>query len=101
MDIELENNINTENLITPFKYILITDNKGNREFTIIHNKKQRIGKKHLDLSFYDNKKLNSFWEIEGQIAKEISSKDYFRENICIYLLIKSKMKKLNMIMRKS
>lgn len=92
MEIETIDKIYTENLITPFKYVLITDNKGNREFTMINNKKQKIGKKNIDLTFFENKKLNSFWEV-GQEIKEISCKEFFKENICKNFLIKSKMKK--------
>jgi len=70
-----------ENIITPFKYILITDNKGNREFCIVNSKKQKIGRRNIDLSFFAYKKLNSFWEIAKE-TKEITSKEFFKENIC-------------------
>jgi len=95
MEIQIDDKTNQENIITPFKYILITDNKGNKEFCIVNNKKQRIGRKYIDLSFFENKKLNSFWEIgqETKEIKEITSKDFFKENICKNFLIKSKMKK--------
>ena len=92
MAMQIEDKENQENIITPFKYILITDNKGNREFCIVNNKKQKIGRRFLDLTLYENKKLNSFWEI-GQETKEILSKEFFKENICKNFLIKSKMKK--------
>ena len=81
---------NDANLITPYKYILIQDNKGIREFCIVHNKKVKISKKHIDLSFFENKKLNTFWEIGLEISPEISpeiteisSKEFFRDDICI------------------
>lgn len=90
---QIENNTNQENIINPFKYILITDNKGNKEFCLANNKKQRIGRKNLDLTFFENKKLNSFWEIGQNETKEITSREFFKENICKNLLIKSKMKK--------
>lgn len=93
MEMQLElKNANKEQLISPFKYVLITDNKGNREFCLVNNKKQKIGRRNLDLTFFANKKLNSFWEI-GQETKEITSRDFFKENICKNFLIKSKMKK--------
>lgn len=92
MEMQIDDKANQENIITPFKYVLITDNKGNREFCLVNNKKQKIGRRNLDLSFYENKKLNSFWEI-GQEIREISSKEYFKENLCKNFLIKSKMKK--------
>ncbi len=89
---QLDNKASQENLITRYQYLLITDNKGNKEFCQVNSKKQKIGKRNIDLTFYENKKLNSFWEI-GQETKEISSKEFFRENICKNFLIKSKMKK--------
>jgi len=89
---EIDYKAGQENLITRFKFILISDNKGNREFCQVNNKKHKLGRRYIDLSFYENKKLNSFWEI-GQDIKEISNKEYFREDICKNFLIKSKMKK--------
>lgn len=98
MEMEIEKN--EQKTITPFKYFLVTDSKGNKDFCITHNKKVKLGKKNIDLTFFLNKNENSFWEIDGGETKEISSKEYFKENLCTNILIKSRMKKLNMRMKK-
>jgi hypothetical protein len=79
--------ISEKNLITPYKYILIQNNKGFRELCMVSKKKVKIGKKTIDIDFFENKKLNTFWEIGSEI-REISSKEFFCEDLCKKKIIK-------------
>lgn len=72
---------NRNQIITPFKYILIQNNKGIREFCMVNQKKLKLAKKNIDLTFFENKKLNTFWEL-GEEIKEISSREFFCEDLC-------------------
>jgi hypothetical protein len=64
------------------KYFLIIDNQGSRRFTTLNMKKVRMGKKEIHLDFFENKPLNTFWQIdEGNQFIQISHKEFFSENI--------------------
>lgn len=68
-------------LIIKDRYFLIIDNKDNRMFCTTNKKKCRLGKKEIDVSFFLDKKINSFWDIEdGKNFREISHKDFFKES---------------------
>lgn len=96
MEIENQAKVNkssgNDNVVAVDKYILITDNKGNREFCTLSSNKVKMGKRNIDLTLISEKKLNSFWEID-QEPREITGKEFFRENICKIILIKLRTKK--------
>ena len=71
------------NIILKDKYFLLIDNKDNRRIVITNMKRAKLGKKDVNISFFEGKSLNTFWDIEEKEFKEISHKEFFNENLCI------------------
>ena len=69
-----------ENLIIEDKFFLIIDNKGSRKFVNINMKKTNISKKQIDLIFFNNKYLNTFWDVTTNNYLEISEKEFLNQN---------------------
>ena len=68
-------------LIVGDKYFLIIDNKNRRKFVTTNMKKVNINKKSINLSFFEGKKLNTFWDItDDDKYIEIKSKEFLNEN---------------------
>ena len=68
-------------LIVPDKYFLIIDNKNGRKFVTAQMKKKNISKKTINLSFFEGKKLNTFWDVTNEDNYiEIKSKEFLNEN---------------------
>ena len=68
-------------LIVPDKYFLIIDNKNGRKFVTTQMKKKNISKKTINLSFFEGKKLNTFWDVTNKDNYiEITSKEFTTEN---------------------
>ena len=68
-------------LIVPDKYFLIIDNKNGRKFVTTQMKKINISKKTINLSFFEGKKLNTFWDVTNEDNYiEITSKEFTNEN---------------------
>ena len=79
-----------KNLILKDKYFLLIDNKDNRRIVVTNMKRAKLGKREVNVTFFEGKSLNTFWDIEDKDYKEISHKEYFNENLCkdnIYLNI--------------
>ena len=72
---------NYKNLIIRDRFFLIIDNKDNRRFCTINMKKAKLGKREIKLDFFENKNLNTFWDIDGDKYTQITHKEYFNENI--------------------
>jgi hypothetical protein len=53
-------------LIVPDKYFLIIDNKNGRKFVTTQMKKKNVSKKTINLSFFEGKKLNTFWDVKNE-----------------------------------
>lgn len=70
------------NIIIKDKYFLLIDNKENRRFAVTNMRRQKLGKKDINLAFFEGKKLNTFWDIEEKEYKEITHKEFFDENTC-------------------
>lgn len=72
-------------LIFPNIYFLIIDNKDGRKFVTTNMKKVNINKKSINLSFFEGKKLNTFWDITDDdkyieiTSKEFTNEDQFEE----------------------
>jgi len=69
------------NLILKGRYVLLIDNKNNRRLCTVNSGKVRIGKKEVDMNFFENKIINSFWQIDMQPYEQISHKDFFEEDL--------------------
>ena len=71
------------NVIIPNRFFLLIDNKGNRKFCTTDMKKVKMQKTEIDLTFFENKNLNTFWDIaEKDNYKQVSNKDFFNEGLC-------------------
>jgi hypothetical protein len=68
-------------LIIRDRWILIIDNKNNRKICTINSGKTKVGKKEINTKFFENKKINSFWQIDTSSYEEISHRDFFDDNI--------------------
>lgn len=66
------------------RFFTVIDNKDNRRFCVVNNKKAKLGKKDIDVSFFEGKRINSFWEIDNAEGgyKEITHQDFFNTNLC-------------------
>jgi hypothetical protein len=73
---------NNSNMIIRDKYFLLIDNKENRRFVVTNMKKHKLGKKEINVTFFEGKKLNTFWDVEEKEYKEISHREFFQEDIC-------------------
>jgi hypothetical protein len=74
------------NLILRDRYLLVIDNKNNRRICNINKGEILLAKKKIDMSFFENKKINSFWNVDAKPYQEISNKEFFDENICKTIL---------------
>lgn len=82
--------VDNDCIVKKNKYFLICDNKENRRFVSINSKSIKMNKKEIDLTFFENKYLNTFWEVdEDEQFKEITDKQFFDENLCkiLYIII--------------
>lgn len=74
---------NFRNVIIPDMVFLIIDNKDNRRFVTINQKKIKLNKKEIDITFFENKELNTFWSIEFGKNNcnfiQIQPKDFFND----------------------
>lgn len=70
------------NIITKERYFLIIDNKDNRRFCNTNMNKIKLGKKDINLQFFENKNLNTFWTVDKNIYEQITHKEFFNENLC-------------------
>ena len=81
----MEQNPKDYDVILPDKYFLIIDNKNNRKFVTIGMKKANLSKKNINLSFFEGKRLNTFWDVTDasnyiQItSKEFNSEEHFED----------------------
>ena len=72
-------------LIFPERYFLIIDNKNNRKFVTTNMKRANISKKNINLTFFNGKHLNTYWDITDaanytQItSKEFNSEEHFED----------------------
>lgn len=75
---------NFANVIIPDRYFLIIDNKDNRRFVNINMKKVKMHKKEMDVTFFENKELNTFWSVDFEgnksIYTQINHKEFFNES---------------------
>lgn len=71
-------------IIVRSRFFTVIDNKDNRRFCAINNKKAKLGKKDIDVSFFEGKRVNSFWELDNSEGgyKEISHQDFFNTQLC-------------------
>jgi hypothetical protein len=72
------------NLILRDRYLLVIDNKNNRRICNINKGEILLAKKKIDMSFFDNKRINSFWNVDSKPYEEISNKEFFDENLCMF-----------------
>jgi hypothetical protein len=70
------------NLVLKDKYFLLIDNKENRRIVVTNMKRAKLGKKDVNVTFFEGKSLNTFWDIEDKEYKKISHKEFFNENLC-------------------
>jgi hypothetical protein len=70
------------NLIIKDRYVLVIDNRNNRRLCTVNTGKIKLAKKDIDMSFFENKKINSFWQVDSPNYEEISHKEFFDDNIC-------------------
>ena len=86
------------NLILKGRYVLVIDNKNNRRLCHVNSGKVRIGKKEIDMKFFENKLINSFWQIDMQPYEQISNREFFEEDVSD--LSKEKIIKFNNLINK-
>ena len=81
----MEQNPKDYDIILPDKYFLIIDNKNNRKFVTIGMKKANLSKKNINLSFFEGKRLNTFWDVTDAsnyiqiMSKEFNSEEHFED----------------------
>ena len=72
---------NSSDLIIPERYFLIIDNKGNRKFAVTNMKHISLSKKNINLLYFNNKQLNTFWDItDNNNYIQITEKEFTSEN---------------------
>lgn len=74
--------VNKSNMITKDLYFIIIDNRENRKITSLgSNKKVKLSNVELQLSFFEGKALNSFWEynMQSKCFEEISHVDFYKQ----------------------
>ena len=70
-------------LIFPERYFLIIDNKNNRKFVTTNMKRANISKKNINLTFFNGKHLNTYWDVTDNAnytqitSKEFNSEEHF------------------------
>ena len=66
--------------IHPELYFLIIDNKKGRKFVTLEMGKVKLSKKLIDLSFFKDKKLNTYWDLsDDKNYIEITEKEFKNE----------------------
>lgn len=74
--------LNKSNIITKELYFIIIDNRENRKITSLAlNKKVKLSNIEIQLSFFEGKSLNSFWEYNSEIKafEEISHLEFYKQ----------------------
>ena len=67
-------------IIRPELYFLIIDNKKSRKFVTLEMGKVKLSKKLINLSFFKDKKLNTYWDItDDNNYIQISEKEFKNE----------------------
>ena len=67
-------------LIIPELYFLIIDNKKGRKFVTLEMGKVKLNKKNINLEFFKNKKLNTYWDItDDNNYVQITEKEFKNE----------------------
>ena len=67
-------------LILPELYFLIIDNKKCRKFVTLEMGKVKLSKKNINLDFFKNKKLNTYWDIsDDNNYIQITEKEFKNE----------------------
>jgi hypothetical protein len=96
--------IDNELTVVKDKFFLVIDNKGNRKLAHVNVKTLKMGKRELNVEFFEGKQLNTFWAIdpvEGgsdineekvfiykkEMYTQISYTDFFGESMSILELI--------------
>jgi hypothetical protein len=74
------------NVITKDLYFVIIDKKNNRKIVnTVANPKVKLGKREVNVTFFENKRLNTFWDIEEKEYKEVTHQEFFNNDTCNYL----------------
>ena len=67
-------------LIFPELYFLIIDNKKGRKFVTLEMGKVKLSKKNINLNFFKDKKLNTYWDIsDDNNYIQITEKEFKNE----------------------
>jgi hypothetical protein len=64
-------------LIIRDRVVLVIDNKGNRRLCNVNSGKLKIAKREINTNFFENKKINTFWQVDSFPYEQISHKDFF------------------------
>ena len=71
---------NDPELILPELYFLIIDNKKGRKFVTLEMGKVKLSKKNINLEFFKDKKLNTYWDItDDNNYTQITEKEFKNE----------------------
>ena len=71
---------NDMEIIRPELYFLIKDNKKGRKFVTLEMGKIKLNKKNIDLSFFKDKKLNTYWDLsDDNNYIQITEKEFKNE----------------------
>ena len=71
---------NDMEIIRPELYFLIIDNKKGRKFVTLEMGKIKLNKKNIDLSFFKDKKLNTYWDLsDDNNYIQITEKEFRNE----------------------
>lgn len=76
--------------IRPELYFLIIDNKKGRKFVTLEMGKIKLSKKAIDLSFFKDKRLNTYWDISDEnnyvqiTEKEFKNEEEFEDEVLEY-----------------
>jgi hypothetical protein len=68
------------NLIIRDRYLLVIDNKGNRKLCNINSEKIKIAKKEINIKFFENMQINTFWAVDTVPYEQITHKEFFEGN---------------------
>ena len=77
-------------IIWPELYFLIIDNKKGRKFAALEMGKIKLSKKTINLSFFKDKKLNTYWDISEEnnyvqlTEKEFKNEEEFEGEVLEY-----------------
>ncbi len=61
-------------------YFLIIDNQDGRKLTMSNFKTQKLGKRELNVEYFEGKNLNSFWALEKSDDKSGKTYKYKKES---------------------